>query len=326
MSVHRFVYAALYAASALFAAAPAWAQPEAKPLPEGLFSDQPTVRVAAIAEVESARNADAVDKLASMVRSDPVAGVREAACRALGTLKATAHLELLKYVATGDANDGVRAAAEKAVRQIRGEPEPVAKPFLPEETAEGSSGVVVDDAHKPPELVKPKEEQIQTLHFAFGFGSMGGYGLAAINARGRIPVPAKYLPWIGIELGGGWTPPQVYVIVSGLMDPLTDEDRRWKLISGGAAILFYLHRNHYIPLRAGFDMGQGPYGQIGYGFEMLNKEGFFSWGLEIGLHVHFASESFAREIVDVEDYSDGNKPMIWPVAPFARFVLHFYLI
>jgi len=302
------------------------ASAQAQPLPEGLFSQESTARVAAIAEVEAQRNANAVDKLAAMARSDTVAEVREAACRALGTLAATSQLELLKWVAQGDANDAVRAAAEKAMRQIRGEPEPQAKPFLAGDEAAPEPTAPVDDSHKAPELVKPKEEQIQTLHFAFGFGSMGGYGLAAINARGRIPTPAKYLPWVGIELGGGWSPPQVYVIVSGLTDPVTDEDRRWKLISGGGAILFYLHRNHYIPLRAGFDMGQGPYGQIGYGFEMLNNEGFFSWGLEVGLHVHFASESFARDIVDPEDYSDGDKPKIWPVAPFARFVLHFYLI
>jgi len=325
MCVQRFlVFAAVVSIGASMASS---ASAQAKPLPEGLFSDQPPARVAAIAEVESGRNEGAVDKLASMVRSDAVAEVREAACRALGTLKAAAHLELLRWVATGDANDAVRAAAEKAIRQIRGEPEPEeGKPFLAPGEVAPAPGEPIDDSHKAPELVKPKEEEVQTLHFAFGFGSMGGYGLAAIDARGRIPTPAKYLPWIGIELGGGWTPPQVYVVVSGLMDPVTEDDQRWKLISGGAAILFYLHRNHYIPLRAGFDMGQGPYGQIGYGFEMLNKEGFFSWGLEIGLHVHFASESFAREIVDVEDYSDGNKPMIWPVAPFARFVLHFYLI
>ena len=110
------------------------------------------------------------------------------------------------------------------------------------------------------------------------------------------------------------------------MDKVTDDDARWKLISGGLAVLFYLHRNHYIPLRAGFDPGQGFYGQIGYGFEMLNKEGFFSWGLELGLLIHPGAVDWAREIVDPEDYSDGADPKIWPVAPFARFVLHFYLI
>jgi hypothetical protein len=324
MCIYRLAIFALFLSTALSMAGAAAAQ--AKPLPEGLFSPEPTVRVAAIAEVESARNADAIDKLASMARSDAVAEVREAACRALGTLKATAHAELLQFVATGDANDAVRAAAEKALRQIRGEKEPEAKPFLPPEPAAPAPAATEDDAHKAPEIVKPKEEEIQTLHFAFGFGSMGGYGLAAINIRGRIPVPAKYLPWIGLELGGGWTPPQVYVMVSGLMDPVTGDDKRWRLISGGAAILFYLHRNHYIPLRGGFDMGQGPYGQIGYGFEMLNNEGFFSWGLEVGLHIHPAAVKFARKIVDPDDYSDGNDPNIWVVAPFVRFVLHFYLI
>jgi len=323
MCVQRsLVFAAVVSITTAIAS---FASAQAKPLPEGLFSDQPTVRVAAIAEVESGRDEDAVDKLAAMVRSDPIAGVREAACRALGTLKATAHLELLQFVATGDANDAVRAAAGKALRQIRGEPEPEAKPFLPPEPGAAPPPEVVDDSHKAPELVKPKEEEIQTLHFAFGFGSMGGYGLAAINVRGRIPVPAKYLPWIGLELGGGWTPPQVYAMVSGLIDPVTEDDSRWKLISGGAAILFYLHRNHYIPLRCGFDPGQGVYGQIGYGFEMLNTEGFFSWGLEIGLHIHPSAVKFAREIVDPEDRDNGD-PEIWVVAPFARFVLHFYLI
>jgi hypothetical protein len=296
------------------------------PLPEGLFSDQPSARIAAIGEVEAQHNQGAVDKLASMVRSDAVAEVREAACRALGALGAAGHVALLEAVSQGDANDAVRAAAAKALRRIRGEPEPEAKPFLPGEPTVAGPEAAVDDAHKPPEIVKPKAEEIQTLHFAFGFGSMGGYGLAAINMRGRIPTPAKYLPWIGVEIGGGWTPPQVYVLVSGLMDTVTADDERWKLIAGGLAVLFYLHRNHYIPLRAGFDPGQGFYGQLGYGFEMLNKEGFFSWGLELGLLIHPDAVRWAREIVDPEDYSDGADPKIWPVAPFARFVLHFYLI
>jgi len=313
-----FLFVVLIASAVAGAAAA-----QAQPLPEGLFSPEPTARTAAIGEVEAAGNANAIDKLASMARSDAVAEVREAACRALGTLKATAHADLLQFVSLNDANDAVRAAADKALRRVRGEKEPEPKPFLPPEPAATAPPGAADDTYKAPEIVKPKEEEIQTLHFAFGFGSMGGYGLAAINVRGRIPVPAKYLPWIGLELGGGWTPPQVYVMISGLMDPVTDDDARWKLISGGAAILFYLHRNHYVPLRAGFDPGQGPYGQIGYGFEMLNNEGFFSWGLEIGLHVHFASESFAKEIVKPEHRAD---PEIWPVAPFVRFVLHFYLI
>jgi hypothetical protein len=324
MCVHRIPIAISVVSIALMTAEAAAAQ--AQPLPEGLFSPEPTARVAAIAEVEAQRNEDAIDKLASMARSDAVAEVREAACRALGVLKATAHVDLVRFVSTGDANDAVRAAAAKALRQIRGEKEPEPKPFLPPEPAAPTPAATADDAYKVPELVKPKEEEIQTLHFAFGFGSMGGYGLAAIDMRGRIPVPAKYLPWIGIELGGGWTPPQVYVMVSGLMDPVTGDDVRWKLISGGAAILFYLHRNHYIPLRGGFDIGQGPYGQIGYGFEMLNTEGFFSWGLEVGLHIHPAAAKFARKIVERDDYSDGNNPNIWVVAPFVRFVLHFYLI
>jgi hypothetical protein len=324
MCVHRYLIITFVVSIALMTAGTAAAQ--AKPLPEGLFSQEPTTRIAAIAEVEAQRNEAAVDKLASMARSDTVAQVREAACRALGVFKATAHVELLQFVSANDANDAVRAAAEKALRQIRGEKEPESKPLFPPEPETPAPATTADDAHKAPEFVKPKEEEIQTLHFAFGFGSMGGYGLAAINVRGRIPVPAKYLPWIGLELGGGWTPPQVYVMVSGLMDPVTGDDVRWKLISGGAAILFYLHRNHYIPLRGGFDIGQGPYGQIGYGFEMLNNEGFFSWGVEIGLHIHPAATKFAREIVDPGDYSDGKNPQIWIVAPFVRFVLHFYLI
>jgi hypothetical protein len=324
MCVHRSsisVFVFLVASSMASAAAA-----QAQPLPEGLFSEQPTARVAAIGEVEAQRTASAVDKLASMARSDTVAEVREAACRALGAFRATQHADVLQFLAANDPNDAVRAAAEKALRQVRGEKEPEAKPFLPPEPEAVAPPAATDDAYKAPELVKPPEEQIQTLHFAFGFGSMGGYGLAAINVRGRIPVPAKYLPWIGVEIGGGWSPPQAYVVVSGLMDPVTGRDVRWKLISGGAAVLFYLHRNHYIPLRGGFDIGQGPYGQLGYGFEMLNDEGFFSWGVEVGLHIHPAAVRFAREIVDPGDRSDGNDPQIWVVAPFARFSLHFYLI
>jgi hypothetical protein len=323
MPVQRFAIHALVAALALSFAGAAHAQ--AQPLPEGLFAAEPAARIAAVGEVEAKAIAAAVDKLAAMARTDTVAEVREAACRALGALEATAHADLLQFLEANDPNDAVRAAAAKALRQLRKEPEPLAGPFLPDAPA-ADAPAATDDAYKAPEIVKPKEEEIQTLHFAFGFGSMGGYGLAAIDARGRIPVPAKYLPWIGIELGGGWTPPQVYVLVSGLIDPVTEDAKRWKLISGGAAILFYLHRNHYIPLRGGFDMGQGPYGQLGYGFEMLNDEGFFSWGLELGLLIHPAAVTFARKIVDPGDRSDGADPKIWVVAPFARFVLHFYLI
>lgn len=327
MRDHRFQRAArgIVSAIALLAAAPAWAQATAAPLPEGLFSAEPALRAAAIAEVEKAGNASAIDKLALMARGDPFAEVREAACRALGALGATGRLGLLDELAAGDANDAVRAAAARAARLLRGEPEPAPKPPVAEGPAPPASPRA-DDAHKAPEVKRPQEEAIHTRHFAFGFGTMGGYGIAAFNLRGRIPVPARHLPWIGVELGGGWTPPQGYVIVSGLMDTITDRDVRWKLISGAAALLFYLHRSHYLPLRGGFDIGQGPYIQAGYGFEMLNDEGFLSWGAEVGLHVHPVAGRFAREIVDPGDRTDGGEPTIWPVAPFVRFSLHFYPI
>jgi hypothetical protein len=306
----------------------ATAQDAAKPLPEGVFAADPALRVAAVAEVEVGRNVAATEKVAAMARGDQVAEVREAACRALGTLGTVAQLGLLDELARSDANDAVRAAAARAARKIRQEPEPATGPFLaPQNGTAPASPEEADDAHKAPKFKKPKDESIQTRHFAFGFGSMGGYGLAAIDFRGRIPLPVKYLPWLGIELGGGWTPPQVYVIVSGLTDTVTGDDIRWKLISGGAAVLFYLHRMHYIPLRFSFDLGQGPIGQIGYGFEMLNDEGFLSWGVEIGLLIHPAANKYAKEIVDIEDRNgDGDNPAIWPVAPFARFSLHFYPI
>jgi hypothetical protein len=328
MTAHRFTRFLPWslAAIALVAAAPARSQVAAKPLPDGLFAAEPALRTAAIADVEKDGNASAIDKLSLMARGDPFAEVRAAACQALGTLGAKGQLGLLDELAKGDANDAVRAAAARAARKLRGEPEPEPKPYASPQPPGDAAPAAADDAHKAPEVKKPPEETIHTRHFAFGFGSMGGYGIAAINFRGRIPLPVKYLPWLGVELGGGWSPPQGYAIISGLMDPVTDRGVRWKLISGAAAVLFYLHRSHYLPLRGGFDTGQGPYIQLGYGFEMLNDEGFMSWGVEVGLHIHPVAVKYAREIVDPEDRSDGGDPAIWPVAPFVRFSLHFYPI
>ncbi len=295
-----------------------------KRLPDGLFDSDPAIRVTAIAEVEATSLASAKGKLASMARDDSSAEVREAACRALGTLHAQDNLDLLDHLGTYDANAGVRAQAEKAARMIRGEPEPVENKPILEAAAEGEdtgNEMESDNGYKKPKIMEEKTDP-QTRHFALGFGTMGGYGIAALDVRGRIPTGAPGLPWIGLEAGVGWTPPTGFPIISGYTDDMTDSDTRWKIISPGGAVLLYLHRNHYIPLRAGWNVGQGPFFMLGYGFEILNEEGFFSWGGELGILYHPVVEDWIGKVAK----KGTENPDVWPVVPFVRLVLHFYLV
>lgn len=293
-------------------------------LPDGLFDSDPAIRVTAIAQVEVEKIESAKGKLASMARADSSAEVREAACRALGTLHAQDNLDLLDHLGKYDANAGVRSQAKMAARMIRGEPEPAEnKPILGtalevEDTAKEEES---DNEYKKPTIMDD-EIELQTRHFALGFGTMGGYGIAALDVRGRIPTGAPGLPWIGLEGGVGWTPPTGFPIISGYTDDMTDSDTRWKIISPGGAVLLYLHRNHYIPLRAGWNVGQGPFFMLGYGFEILNEEGFFSWGGELGILYHPIVEDWIGNVA-----KKGNEnPDVWPVVPFVRLVLHFYLV
>ena len=301
----------------------ALAQEPARRLPPALFDDDPVVRATAIGLVEDEKNTAAVGKLASMARDDSFAEVRAAACRALGTLGAEDQLALLDFVAMNDANADVRSAAGKAAKIIRGQPiEDATTPIIQleeETTGTAQDEVAGDEDHKKPQLMKQQPE-IFTRHFAVGIGTMGGYGIAALDLRGRIPTGASGLPWVGLEIGGGWSPPTGYSIISGLRDTVTDDPIRWRIISGAGGILLFFHRNHYMPIRAGFDIGQGPYVLIGYGFEILNPEGFFGWGGEIGILYHPVMEDWIGKLVD----GPARNTEFWPVVPFARFVLHFY--
>jgi hypothetical protein len=293
-----------------------------------LFDQDRIVRLASVEQVERENNRRALGKLADLARNDAFADVRAAACRALGALGAREQLELLVYLSAYDANADVRAAAARAVRRLSGEPEPApAGPIFEQDPeaapapAEGASGE--SGAFPMPSLLN-EEPEVDTRHFAFGFGSMGGFGIAAFDVRGRIATGADALPWVGFEIGGGWTPPRVYPIVSGLTEDLVEDDIRWKLISGAAGLLLYFHRWHYVPLRGGFDPGQGPYAILGYGFEHLNDEGFFSWGIEIGLLYHPVVKDWIGNVTDCQ--GDACADAAWPVIPYVRFSLHFYLV
>jgi hypothetical protein len=59
---------------------------------------------------------------------------------------------------------------------------------------------------------------------------------------------------------------------------------------------------------------------FGYGFEHLNEEGFFSWGIEIGMLIQPVIEDNIDNLVENPQIND-----LWPVIPYVRFVLHFYL-
>jgi hypothetical protein len=301
-------------------------------IPAGLFDQDPMVRLLAVQKGEKERTLQAENKLASMVQSDPFPEVRRAACQTLATLGAMAQMGVLKTVAANDSSSVVRSAAANAVTSLESRPKYTTKSALLAASepgaGDGGQGTPGDgkDKYKKPELTMD-DEGLHTRHFGFGLGTMGGYGVAALDARFRIATPSQYLPWIGIEVGGGWTPPDIYAVIAGPVGDVTNDDNKWKIISGAAAVLFYLHRLHYIPLRGGVDMGQGPYAMLGYGFEQLNPEGFFSWGVEVGILIHPVIEDWRDNLVDC-DNGDGscNDVDLWPVIPYVRFVLHFYLV
>ncbi len=302
---------------------------EAAPLPSGLFDLDPAARILAIEEVAKDGNVAAVGKLAGLLHSDPHSGVREAACRALGALKAKSQLELLESVSLGDPNAEVRAAAGQAIAAIRGQGRGSGDGTEADEggTRESAEPEQVREKYRMPELLDPVPEPEEAKTFAVGVGSMGTYGVASIDFRFRIDTGGQILPWIGLEIGGGWTPPGGYQLIAGRIDDITDGENQWKIIHGGGGVLLYLHRDHYIPLRGAFDLGQGPYGSVGYGYEQLNFEGFFSWGFEVGMLFHPGMSRFIDNLVDCE--AQGAKcssDELWPVVPYVRFSLHFYLV
>ena len=112
------------------------------------------------------------------------------------------------------------------------------------------------------------------------------------------------------------------LLLGGVALALSSPAIGWDVISGGGGILLFFHRNHYMPIRAGFDIGQGPYMLLGYGFEILNQEGFFGWGGELGILYHPVMEDWIGKLVD----GPAQNTEFWPVVPFARFVLHFYAV
>ncbi len=319
---------------------PTQAQPKTTPprppgqagIPAGLFDQDPMVRLLAVEKVEKGKMLLAVNKLASMIVSDPFTEVRQAACRALATLGATSQIGALKGVAANDSSAVVRAAAAEAVRKLESRPQygtmtrsELLTPSPGRQVVPPGEGDELDNYRKP-ELATGEGDLI-TRKFALGLGTMGGYGLAAIDARFRIHTGAEGLPYVGIELGGGWSPPAVYPVISGPIGDISNEDNKWKIISGGAAVLLYLHRLHYIAARGGIDIGQGPYAILGYGFEQLNVEGFFSWGVEVGILYHPVIVDWVDNLVDCNDPdSNCTSDELWPVIPYVRFSLHFYLI
>ncbi len=300
-------------------------------LPAGLASQDPMVRIQTIRDIGKTKLKMAEGKVAAMAQTDPHAGVREAACLALADLQAMSKIQVLEVVAANDPNAGVRAAASKALRTLRGEPAPTGQPLA----AAPGGGDPADpeaemerDKYKAPTLsIEESAKAPQTRHIAIGFGTMGGYGIAALDVRGRIPTGAAGLPWVGVELGGGWTPPTGYQITAGPVGNVNHDPNRWRIISAGGSVLLYFHRMHYVPVRTGWDIGRGMYAILGYGFEHLNVEGFFSWGVEVGILYQPVIEKKLDKIVVCDGDSDceTEKEELWPVIPFVRFSLHFYL-
>jgi len=287
-------------------------------LPAGLFDRDPTVRLHTVEQVGRQKITTAENKLAHLVLTDPHSGVREAACLALARIRAFSRIELLRSVALNDTSAGVRDAAAKAVRVLRGQPD------VPHSQYNGvfEAGPTIAperNRYKQPELLTLDEKkEIVTRYLALGIGTMGGYGIASLSLRGRIPTKSPALPWVGVEVGSGWTPPKGYQITAGPVGDVDVDDDRWRIVSVAGAVLLYFHRWHYVAMRGGWDRGRGGYAVAGYGFEHLNDEGFFSWGAEVGLLYQPVIRDKIETIV--------SKPEdTWPIVPYVRFSLHFYL-
>lgn len=289
-------------------------------LPAGFADQDPLTRMYTVEQAGKQKLMMAEGKIASMAKTDPSAEVRKVACLALADMWATSRVEMLRSIAVEDPNADVRAAAQKAANTLSGTTDTATVTAPTTATADGEGGSPVTeerDKYKMPELTY-NEKVIVTRVFGLGFGTMGGYGIASLDVRGRIKTGAAGLPWVGIELGGGWTPPTGYQIVAGPIGGVNDKDNKWKIISVAGAAMLYFHRSHYVPVRAGWDVGRGVYFLLGYGYEQLNDEGFFSWGGEVGL-------LYQPLIADNIDNLVSDRDSLWPVIPYVRFVLHFYL-
>ena len=295
-------------------------------LPDGLFSRDPMVRQIAAEDAGEKKLVEAEHRLAELAQKDSYANVREAACEALSDIWATGRIPLLKDIAQTDPNAAVRDAATRSIAILEG------RPSTPPSTDGPMDGFPADtaspqrDAYKKPELIiQVAQSTERQKNFGIGIGSMGGFGIAALSLRGTIPTGSSVLPWVGIELGGGWTPPAFYQLMVGPIGEITHKDNKWWIFSGAASVLLYFHRMHYIPLRAGFDPGRGVYGILGYGFEYLNEEGFFSWGVEAGITYQPMIHKRIDNLVDCSSGDQCSKSELWPIIPFIRFSLHFYL-
>jgi hypothetical protein len=279
-------------------------------VPADLTDPNPMVRLVAVQEVEREKIVAAEATLSTLVKEDAFDAVREAACKALQAIEATDKIDLLADVAANDANENVRIAAHNAVKALR--------LLITNATYKGES------KYRQPKLTVEKEEP-KTRRLGIGLGTMGGLGFVALDLRGRIPTRSEYLPFVGIEFGGGWTPPALYPVTAGPVGKIDNQDYKWRIFSGALSVLLYFHRMHYGAVRVGFDVGRGPYALFTYGFEFLNDNGFFSWGLEAGILTQPGIETYIDNLVTCEEDNSCNEDR-WPVIPCVRFSLHLYPI
>jgi HEAT repeat protein len=82
------------------------------------MDSEPMVRRRAVEVLDALHAKDAVVAVAAAARNDADAGVRAAACHALGTFGDTSVLPLLQTLATGDPNTFVRDQADIAIRRL----------------------------------------------------------------------------------------------------------------------------------------------------------------------------------------------------------------
>ncbi len=272
----------------------------AEGLPPGLSDMDPMVRLLAVQEVEKTGLVSAVPRIAEMAKEDTFDAVREAACKALQTLKATGRIELLSEIAANDSNANVRAAAAEAVK--------------------GLGGLLLEDDNQEKSAVRVFRPKRDVRHLAIGLGSMGGFGIVALDLRGRIPTGISILPWIGIEIGGGWTPPSLYVVTAGPVDNTSNDDHRLQLFNAIGGVLLYPAKMHYAAVRGGFDIARGGYGVLAYGLEVLTRNGLFSWGVEAGILIQPAIKKYIDNLCEGEVCDEE----LWPVIPCVRFSVQLY--
>ena len=298
-----------------------------------LFIAQQTLKK--IAEISLS---DKEAQVALLARSDPHPDVRIAACKTLEALRAVSQIELLRELAENDANAGVRAQAADSAAALRNtgdsstddsdtDGEKNRSPFVTKKTEIGEPEFPPSerDKYKTPELMASRPEP-ETRSFGLGIGTMGGFGIAALDVRGKIDTGSAVLPWVGLEPGGGWTPPNGYQLTAGPVGKVNEEKNKWRIVSVAASVLLYFHRMHYLPIRSGWDLGRSVYFMLGYGFEHLNHEGFFSWGVEAGILYQPFIEQNIEKLVDCGNQLECQDNEFWPVIPYVGFSLHFYLV